>query len=375
MNIENKNNIPSVLTLNSQFLQWDSANTLPKYWNSNGLNISRTGNTRSDAVLYIGSKNNSDASIVSTSPNITLPVYNFSNMLFTGDKFKVKLAYFGNVRVCIKVSSPVLTYFLTKSGDNYIWSTTFKFLNFQVPDDVYVQDRLNRSGDWRADFWYTSEISSPAIADTTFNKLELFVYPSYDNPNGYQFGGLLREFSVSLSVNNTNNYEGEIYKVSTDKNYTETYDDLVPTFGEFGNIGNTNQLIFNTSTGYIYTQNWYREGKTESKSLLEIASRSILNQYRSPYIQFTSSVRGDFDFGKVYNINNLAGRFMPFKATLNLKSDISSIEMFELLNESDTIESTYTFSKKANLGTADYNTITPKSAVDTNRPRPQRVYT
>jgi hypothetical protein len=38
------------------------------------------------------------------------------------------------------------------------------------------------------------------------------------------------------------------------------------------------------------------------------------------------------------------------------------------------IESQYTFSKKANLGNKEYNTITPRGAVDTNRPRPDRYY-
>jgi len=131
--------------------------------------------------------------------------------------------------------------------------------------------------------------------------------------------------------------------------------------------------LINTSSGYTYTQSWYREGKTESKPLLQLAGTSILNQYREPYLQFTGSVRGAFDFGNVYNINSLGGRFMPFKATLNLKSDVSSIELFELLPESDLNESTYSFNRKPNLGNSSYNTRNPVE-IDTNRPKPNRSY-
>ena len=374
LTVENGSNTPSGINLNTQFMEWELNNTIPKYWTNNGLGIVRTGNTKSDAILKVTQKNNNDASINVSTPTLRFQSSNFTNLIYSGDTFKIKLAYFGNVRIGLKVSSPLLTYYLAKNGDKYIWSTSFRFLNFQVPDGNYDETRPNRQGDWRYDSWYTAEIDTPAIADLTFNTLELFILPAYDNPNGYMFGGIIREFSTSLVVNNTNNYEGEIYKLSTGKKYVETYTDFEPVFGEFGNVGNTNQLMLNTSTGFTYTEKWAREGKVESKPLIQIAATSILNQYREPYLQFTGSVKGNFDFGNVYNLNSLAGRFMPFKATTYLKSDVSNIELFELLPESDSIESQYTFSKKANLGNKEYNTITPRGAVDTNRPRPDRYY-
>jgi len=373
LNIDNGSSVPESLILNNQFQNWNASTGVPDYWVNSGLNFIKTGNTRSNSILKVTSIVDSDASITAASPNLSLPNNNFTNIMYQGDAFKVNIAFYGNIRFAVKLSNGTTSNWLYKNGDNYTWSTTFRTLNIQLPDGNYSENRPNRY-DWVNDFWNTLEFTTVGVTNLSFNKLDVYVYPSYNNSAGWSgTGSYIRELSVSMETNNTNNYQGEIYKLSTSKLYTDSYDDLNPIFGEFANVGNTNQLLINTSSGYTYTQSWYREGKTESKPLLQLAGTSILNQYATPFHNFTGSVRGAFDFGKVYNINSLAGRFMPYKATLNLKSDVSSIELFELLPESDLNESTYSFNRKPNLGNSSYNTRNPVE-IDTNRPKPNRSY-
>ncbi|WP_421944349.1 hypothetical protein [Pedobacter sp.] len=373
LNIENDNSVPDSLILNNQFLNWNSSNTVPDYWSNNGLNYLKTGNTKSNSILKVTSIVDNDASITATSSNLSLPNNNFTNIMYQGDSFKVKLAYYGNIRLAIKLSNGTTNNWLYKNADTYTWSSTFRFINIQLPDGNYSENRPNR-WDWVNDFWHTLEFDTVGVTNLSFNKMDVYILPSYNNPNGWMgTGSYIRELIVDMSTNNTNNYQGEIYKLSTAKNYTETYEDLNPIFGEFANIGNTNQLLINSSSGYTYTQNWYRDGKTESKALLQLAGTSILNQYREPFKNFSGAIRGEFDFGKVYSISHLEGRFMPYKATLNLKNDVVNVEMFELLPESDLNESTHTFVKKANLGSSTYNSL-KITDVETNRPKPNRSY-
>ena len=361
--IENDNNTPVGLTLNSQFINWNTGNTLPQYWESNGLNISKTGNTKSSSILQIDGRNN--GTISAGSNNIKLPVYNFNSTINSGDYFKIKLAYFGNIRVAVKATVAGTPNYLIKSGDDYVWSTTFGTCTYQIPTGVYDPSRSYRPYDWRSDYWFTTEIKTPSlVADS----IELFIYECYDVSGGYANSALIREFSTQFIVNNTNNYDGEKYVIDGGKKFTETYTDLDPVFGEFDSIGYSNQLLLNVGTGYTFTKNWSRDVITESKPLLQIAGTGVLNQYLTPFKNFSSSVKGSFDFGKIYSIDNLSGKFMPFKAQINLKNDVSRIDFFELLIEDS--ETLYTYKKTQLLGSGEYNSIPPKEDVDPNRPRP-----
>lgn len=148
----------------------------------------------------------------------------------------------------------------------------------------------------------------PAVTSIEFSLL-----PSYDTQKktggrvpisySYDYGYRVREFTPTIFDTVDTVVNGQRYKAASNKVNREVYANLQPRIGQFGNLRLVNQIAI----AGAYSLNWYRNGKTESRSLLDIAALSTLNQYRTAFIQFTGSLMGNFDFGSVYNNETLLG--------------------------------------------------------------------
>jgi len=356
LTVNNECNVADELLLNSKFTEWDSGT--PKFWVNNGLSVAKTGNTRSDSILQINTRNDNDGSINANSPNLSFLVNNFNSFIGNVDTIKLRIGHSANLRIAIKITSPTNTSWLYKNADgSYQWSNSFNYIKVQAPDGSYPAIYRRIGGNWRQDYFFVDEINVIPIYDATYTSMQVYIFAPFNNSAGLRNDDMvLREFSIKYDYKNSSKYTGEKYKLISDLNHLDPYTEFEPLFGEFKSIGYTNQLMLNTSTGYTYTQNWAREGKNESKPLLEIASKSILNQYREPFKNFSTSVKGEFDFGKIYNIDNLTGKYMPFKAQLSLKNDTSNVELFELLNEDN--EGLFSYTKTIMMGDDNYNIAT-----------------
>lgn len=375
--VENDINYPKEVVINSQFQNWDTSNTTPANWQNNGLSISITGNTVINSLLYVSSVNDNDSTVTANylSNNLKLDSNTFTSVIKGSDKLKIKAVFFGNIRMMVKLVSDTGSLYLRQltAGDNssLTWSATVAFLKLPSPA-VNYSSRTYKYTNFAYNWWAVSDFETPIINDVIYNRLEVYILPAYNLSGGWSGNAAVKEISIAFNPDTTDGYKGEIYTLKSNKSYTEIYKDLKPILGEFNNVGYSNQLLYPTSSGFTVTESWARDGKSESKSLIEIASRSILNQYRLPYLDFTGSVVGNFDVGKVYNIQDLGGRFHPYKASQFLKTDVTNISMYQLLYENGDVEATDNYTKKQNLGKPDFNVIKAPEEVDTNRPRPSR---
>ncbi|MBE9598736.1 hypothetical protein [Pedobacter sp. MC2016-24] len=345
---------PSNVVVNNLFRFWDDNTSIPFSWNKIGtLAIAKRDFGRDGSGLQIITKAADNQ--ISYSTNMLMPARTSfqGSLTATGnDSLSIKLASRGNVRLMVKATTPSTTYYLTCSG--YTENSELKYQPwFKTTTTTCKIDALGGDRQTSAEgAWFVTTLNVPIPAGTT--TLDFGFMPSYTSANYGDVECLIREFTPTIKAGDAARSTGDNYSIVSNKNVRETYDDFKPQLGEFANNGLSNQILINTSTGRTYTQDWYRDGKSESKALFQIAVQSILNQYRTPYRQFSGSIYGEFDFGKVYEIETLNGWYMPYKVSSDLKADLHQVEFFELLNDDDVSSDKYT--RFVNYKDGDYTT-------------------
>lgn len=358
------------ILVNSFFRNWNISTSIPFNWLKIGsfdiakLNYLITGN-----AIRVTQKA-TDAQLSYTTNMLKAQGVNYRSTASIDTsarkELNIKIASVGNVRIMIKANSASASYYLECSSNdtaenradiNYkfeytgAWKTTPTYCKIERGTETRSQEGS----------WFVSTIGNMNLP-SFITSLEFALLPSYDT--SFTGGYRIREFTPTITDATDAGSFDQRYIITSNKTSQETYSDLKPAIGEFANIGVVNQ----TTIANEVTTNWYRDGRIETKSLLEIASQSVLNQYRTGFELFSGSMRGDFDFSKVYNINGLTGKFMPFKASINLKNDTTNANFFELLSDAD--DASDISQKLTNYKDADYTTLADPQT--TYRPRTGR---
>ncbi|WP_432714794.1 hypothetical protein [Pedobacter sp.] len=345
---------PSNLLPNNYFRFWDTGSTIPVSWNKSGnISIAKRAFPKSGDAIFISTKAEDNA--ISYSTNMVFPIRNAYQGVLTdnsNDELSMKIGYAGNLRFMVKATTPSGVYYLycerntdevTKIEYRAEFKNTPAMCKLPAPSGGRVNE--NRES------WFSVELSATIPDGTT--KLDFGIMPSFTMPN-YNADCLVREFTPTIKAGSSARSYGDNFSITSNKNVKETYDELQPSLGEFDNIGLTNQILIKTASAKLPTANWYREGKTESKPLFQLATQSILNQYRQPFRLFSGSFQGEFDYGKVYEIQTLTGFYLPYKSNTNLKMDEHRIDFFELLDDSEVASDKYV--KMVNYKDGEYTT-------------------
>ena len=94
-----------------------------------------------------------------------------------------------------------------------------------------------------------------------------------------------------------------------------------------------------TYVGAIYkadeintTELWTRFGAAETKPLLQIMGEERMKMYSKPLQVYKGDVYGYFNYLSLVTINGLTGKFMPTTYSYNALSNITSLELTEVLN-------------------------------------------
>jgi hypothetical protein len=328
---------PKTLLLNSFFRYWNDSTTTPNYWERIGtFAIEKVTFPRSGNALKINQIYDSwtSTSVPLTTNKLTLQKLNFTGAV-GGEKLTLKLAQLGRVRLLVRTLGNVQYLTTSSSYDEngiLVYDTKFQsaptFMRFGMgvlPTNFNVEPE-----------WYITNLET--IMPTGVTGMEVSVLPTATSLGASS--SMIREFNVSLDNSDVSTNKGDKYTLTSTQIAGDTFE-LEPKLGEFSDDNVINQMMINSTTGLTTTGFWYRDGKSENKALFEIVSRSLINQYRKPYKNFSGSIIGDFDFGCKYTIEELNGYYMPYKAVLNLKTDVSKVEFFELLNETDNSFDTY----------------------------------
>ena len=80
------------------------------------------------------------------------------------------------------------------------------------------------------------------------------------------------------------------------------------------------------------TDNWTRQGASETKPLLKIMGEERMKMYSKPLQVYKGDVYGYFNYLSLVTINGLTGKFMPTTYSYNALSNITSLELTEVLN-------------------------------------------
>jgi hypothetical protein len=359
---------PANLVANNYFRFWNSDSTLPYNWLKSGtLDIVKKNYSRSGSALQINTK--AEDNQISFSTNQLKPTRTaFQGALTEADSLSIKLASIGNVRFMVKCTTPVTTYYLKCSG--YTESQELKYDAWFAPSGQTGFCKVRQAAGGRASSgedgsFFITELSAKIPEGTT--SLDIAFMPSFIDQY-YNDPCVIREFTPKITAGVSARSMGDQYSITSTKNVRESYEEFNPDLGEFNVLGATNQILLVMPTGKTTTQSWFRAGRTESKSLFEISMHSILNQYRTPFKLFTGSIYGEFDYGKVFNIENLNGLFMPYQVTSDLKFDTSNVSFFELLSDTDAESDKFTRLK--NYKDGEYNTRTNAVSGGVGVPRP-----
>lgn len=359
---------PQNLVVNNYFRFWDDNTLTPFSWNKQGsISIAKKNYSRTGDALHVVTKTADN--LLSYSTNMLTPVKTAFNGGISGtntDNLNIKVAHSGNVRFMVKATTSTDTWYLTSSG--YTENQEVKYQGWWVkttPSNCKFKWWGGNRGTY--DMWFVNQIDVPIPAGTF--DLNIGIMPSYLDDDSTLADCVIREFTPLIKAGTGARSNGDNYSITSDKNVRESYDDFQPSFGEFGNVGLTNQILINTPTGRTFTNTWYRDGKTEEKALLQIGVQSILNQYRTASRLFSGTFYGEFDYGKVYEIETLDGIYMPYKVNNDLKFDTHNAEFFELLNDTDATSDKYLHYQNYKEG--EY-TVRNQSSSDGNVPRPRR---
>lgn len=348
---------------NSFFRNWNTVTNIPYNWVKSGtLDIEKINFPLSGDAIQVNTKT-ADAALSYTTNKLISQKVNFNGLSLGANKLSIRFASFGNARFLVKASTINKSYYLECATEVIENKLTFIGMWKEYPTFCRIERGTgSRSENYDADStgnWYVSEINDMNIPASIVS-LEFSLLPSYDTDK-YKLGFRVREFTPRITTSESTDIQGQRHSLQSNKNNQETYNELTPVLGEFGNLTLVNQISING----LVTSNWYRDGKTEAEPLLKLACKSILNQYRTAFRQFSGSLYGDFNFGSVYQISGLSGIHMPFKASISLKRDTTEVEFFELLPDADDVNDKY--QKVTNYKNSGYRTMTDMQNV--NRPR------
>ena len=93
------------------------------------------------------------------------------------------------------------------------------------------------------------------------------------------------------------------------------------------------------------TELWTRFGASETKPLLQIMGEERMKMYSKPLQVYKGDVYGYFNYLSLVTINGLTGKFMPTTYSYNALSNITSLELMEVLNTDILSDVDYQFTR------------------------------
>jgi hypothetical protein len=222
-----------------------------------------------------------------------------------------------------------------------------KFITFRIKQGVNYLS-FDSSFDQQQANWTTSPDSSVKIL--TLGQSSTSSY-SFNFPPFLQNGDLTVEViqpNVSANqniktyqinsidiINITDNNQGAVGEFHTvlrtskpssiAKDVTEIYNGDSPSIIYEGAVFKSNQ-----STP---TNKWFRQGKTESFKILQIAAEDVLRAQQLPSKEFTGNVFGYVPYLSLIDIDGVTGKFMPIQYNFDTKNNITSLKSLELFGD------------------------------------------
>tara|TARA_R110000822_G_scaffold310318_1_gene442584 strand:- start:515 stop:2386 length:1872 start_codon:yes stop_codon:yes gene_type:complete len=300
--------------LTNKYLSSNSDTDIPGYTILNGTYLSFPA----DRQGIIVSQFSTITAVLETSDTVTLPLnsqFDFFMQYSVGGAF-----VFGQFEVILTGTSN--TYYLKKlniinqssNSKTYSaeWVTAQTYLTTEAEstkrqDITLKPETLPEAGTIKV-IIYTAD-QSFGSSSATFNVDELNLIPSVfdDNLKGenHTFQRILKPSSKIKDIKEVFNgddesdiYVGTIYKADE------------------------------TTT----TDVWTRFGAAETKPILQIMGEERMKMYSKPLQVYSGDVYGYFNYLSLFTINNLTGKFMPTKYNYDALTNITSLELTEVLN-------------------------------------------
>ena len=169
---------------------------------------------------------------------------------------------------------------------------------------------------------------TPILGDISISIPGVNTYPNYLNETGEVYV----DFSIEIVPNSTDSgKEGENHTFQRTLKPSSKIKDIKEVFN-----GDDESDIY---VGTIYkadetttTDVWTRFGAAETKPILQIMGEERMKMYSKPLQVYSGDVYGYFNYLSLFTINNLTGKFMPTKYNYDALTNITSLELTEVLN-------------------------------------------
>jgi hypothetical protein len=169
---------------------------------------------------------------------------------------------------------------------------------------------------------------TPILGDISISIPGVNTYPNYLNETGEVYV----DFSIDIVPNSTDSgKEGENHTFQRTLKPSSKIKDIKEVFN-----GDDESDIY---VGTIYkadetttTDVWTRFGAAETKPILQIMGEERMKMYSKPLQVYSGDVYGYFNYLSLFTINNLTGKFMPTKYNYDALTNITSLELTEVLN-------------------------------------------
>lgn len=273
----------------------------------------------------------------------TINSANIANLSFpNNDSYGIFLKKQSGVNYALLLTSNAIALL---SGNTFNFNVTLTNNNDEFAEYIFTVNvgnyYLDNSGNW------TSSPSSPIYLTFQCNNgTQFFTVKSTAMPTGgdvivkvysIQFGNIGSVYEIeSIDVVNTTNTNGgasgEFHTVQRQNRPSSIATETKEIFN-----GDSPSLIYE---GAIYeedqnsrTQYWFRNQKSESKPILQIAGEDILRMSQKPAKIFSGDIYGFMPYLSLISINNLPGKFCPIEWSFNAKDNITSVKLLEVFNE------------------------------------------
>ena len=171
-------------------------------------------------------------------------------------------------------------------------------------------------------------VRTPILGDISISIPEVNTYPNYLNETGEVYV----DFSIDIVPAGTDQEkEGENHTFQRTLKPSSKIKDVKKVFN-----GDDESDIY---VGTIYkadetttTDLWTRQGAQETKPILQIMGEERMKMYSKPLQVYKGDVYGYFNYLSLVTINGLIGKFMPTTYSYNALSNITSLELTEVLN-------------------------------------------
>ena len=137
--------------------------------------------------------------------------------------------------------------------------------------------------------------------------------------------------SINLEPTEQNLIEGENHTFQRELKPSSKIKDTKKVF----NADNPADIYIGTvykADGTTPTDSWTRFGASETKYILQIMGEERMKMYSKPLQVYSGDVYGYFNYLSIVTINNLTGKFMPTRYNYDAFTNVTSLELTEVLN-------------------------------------------